>query len=467
MLPIKKNIFIAFFTTILFFQYGCQQTTTSPTQSSILEKFYTIGSKQIAADIIRTSDGGYVMAGTVFANSSDPEGDILVLKVDSLGVEEWHKMMGKAPAPGTGNLAGKHIKYHEEGVKIVELPNGTGYTVAANRTYVAYPNSSSTSGTHEQTKIVFYKLNNTGVPSNTDGYELMNHHQLTDKIADFKMDGNNYILTGFTEMISTVSPTAGTTDILTALLDNNFNLLWQQGSLAYGFDGKDYGTSVQILPNAYLICGTSEEKYSDTSGNNYYVPQLIVVKMTKVGGVPVNPQFYGDQTHAFEGGYSTYNSNNQIITILGNVKGGTSANTGKLAILQVEQAGLSAQTPNPSVFGMQMISPTAPTSTSINNRFKAQSIAELPNNGGFLISSTMTDNLSQDICVSKLDNNLVPATTNWPYYHGYASGQMTSPGNEVAATVLPVIDNGNVTGTAFTGTIDNNTPTSKIAWVKF
>ncbi|BDS12234.1 hypothetical protein [Aureispira anguillae] len=471
----KRNLLATLLTLVIGMQFSCKKDAPAPINPppSILEQFYSIGAKQVASDLIRTSDGGYLMVGTSYPNTTDPEGDIVVIKTDSIGVQQWHSLLGKTAGAGTGNLAGMHIEYHEEGVKIAELPNQTGYTVAANRTYVAYPTASSTTGTKKQTKIVMYSLDNSGAAQTADGHELRANTDFTENVSDFKIDNSNgnlhYILTGYTTNVNPNKPNDPNngiydlTDIVTILMDASFSEVWATGATAYGFLGKDHGTSVQILPDGYLVVGTIEEQHT---ANGPFMGRLAAIKMRKDNGVPTNPMYFGDQDYNFEGAYSTYDATAGHITIAATVAGGNSAYTGQIAVLQLDE-NLNAQTPNPIAFGLTFLDPTPPTATSINNSFKVQSIAALPNNDGFLIASTMTDNLGKDICISKLNDDFSLPATDWPYYHGYTTGNSMSTTQELAGTVLPVIDNNTLIGHAFTGTFNANSSNSQIGWVRF
>lgn len=471
MFKTKKKFLVAFLSLIVGTQYSCQKDTTEPDSLNIAEEMYSIGAKSVTADIIQTSDGGYLMLGTSYATSNS-EGDIVAIKTDARGVQQWSTLMGKASNTGTGSLAGQTIKYDEEGVKVVEEADGS-YTLAGNRTYVAYPNSSSTAGIPKHTKIVFYKLSAAGSATTNDGVELRSSSEFTDKISDFKIDVSSgtiqYILTGFTSDIQTNKPndsnngTYDLTDILTLSLDANFNSLWSNSSSAYGFSGKDYGTSIQIMPNGYLVVGTSQELVSGTN----YSSRFITVLFNKTSGSPINISYFGDSNYEIEGGYSVYDATNQSTTIVGNLLGGTSGFSGRLVVFQIDD-NLNSQNPNASnsnVFGFEFINPTAPSATSLNNTFKARSIALIPNNGGFAISSTMSDNLGKDICISKLNNDFSLPATNWPHY--YSSSNSMSNSHELAGPVLPILDaNGNIEY-AYTGTFNANTSTSQIGWVLF
>lgn len=469
MFKTKKKFLVAFLSLIVGTQYSCKKDTTEPTDSATTtQQMYSIGAKSITGDMIQTSDGGYLMVGTSYA-SNNVEGDILAIKTDSRGVQQWSTLMGKPAGTGTGSLAGQTVKYDEEGVKVAEEADGS-YTLAANRTYVSYANSSS-SGVRNQTKIVFYKLSATGTAATLDGVELRSNSEFTDKISDFKIDGSQYVLTGFTTDVPSNKPNDGNngaydlTDIFTLVLDGSFNPMWSNASSAYGFSGKDYGTSIQIMSNGYLVIGTSDEQLSSSTSGNLYSPRFITVLFEKSSGTPINVSYFGDQGYELEGGYSIYDATNQLTTIVGNTTGSSVSDPGQLVVFQIDNS-LSIQSPNPSntnAFGFELINPTPPSATSINNTFKASSIALIPNNGGFAISSTLSDNLGKDICITKLANDFSLPATGWPHYYG-TSGNTSQ---ELAGPVVPMVDANGTVEYTYTGTFNANTSTSQIGWVLF
>jgi hypothetical protein len=469
MFKTKKNFLMAFLSLMLITQYGCKEDTTEPADSlNITEVMYSPGGKSVTADMIQTSDGGYIMVGTSYT-SNNTEGDIVAVKTDSRGVEQWATIMGKASEPGTGSLAGQTVKYDEEGVKVAEETDGS-YTIAGNRTYVAYPSTSSTSGVPAHSKIVFYQLSTSGTVITNDGVELRSNTEFTDKISDFKIDASSnstqYILTGYTSDIQPNKPndsnngTYDLTDITTMSLDANFNITWNTSSLAYGFSGQDYGTSIQVLSSGYLVVGTSEELASGTS----YDSRIITVMFEKSGGTPLNISYFTSQGCEFEGIHSVHDAPNQLITIVGSVVGGNSGFTGQLVALQINE-NLVQTLPSSSSSNFEFINPTAPSATSINNTFKAASIALIPNNGGFAISSTLSDNLGKDICITKLASDFSLPATGWPHYYGSANSVSTS--HEWAGPVIPMLDANGTIEYAYTGTFNANTSTSQIGWVLF
>lgn len=450
-------------------QYSCKKDTTEPTESvTTTEQMYAVGAASTTADMIQTSDGGYIMVGTSYPNNN-LHGDIVAIKTDSRGVQQWSTSMGKASGQGTGSLTGYTVNYHEEGVKVVEELDGS-FSIAGNRTYYAYSNPNSTdSGIRKQTKIVLYKLSAAGAATTTDGVELRSNSEFTDRVSDFKIDASNgstqYILTGYTTDVLMNKPADNyngsfdITDILTISLNANFDISTSWTLLTYGFSGQDYGASIQILPTGYLVVGTSEERTSGTSFNS----KIIAVIFEKSGGTPINIAYFASQGIEFEGGYSVYDATNQLITIVGNVVSG-GAFSGQLAALQIND-NLVQTLPNSASSSFEFISPTPPSTTHTGNRFKASSIALIPNNGGFAISSTLSHSLGKDICITKIASDFSLPATGWPHYYGLANGFYST--QKLVGSVLPMVDTNGTVEYAYTGTFNANTTSSQIGWVLF
>ena len=64
----------------------------------------------------QTTDGGYVMTGGIFSELGNTY-DVLVIKTDSNGIEEWNQAYGEAP--------------RDKGEAILQTTDG-GYVVVAN-----------------------------------------------------------------------------------------------------------------------------------------------------------------------------------------------------------------------------------------------------------------------------------------------------------------------------------------------
>lgn len=479
-----KNIFVNSFSGVFLLAIvigfsSCQKDTISPpNQSTAFVKYYGHVASQVAADLLRTSDGGYILLGGTNSYTSGDEKDIFVVKTDSLGNEMWSSSFGKADvqSSSTSGFKGDYLKFDEVGVRLAELPDGSMYTLACNRTYVVYPNAASNVGTRGETKVVLYQIDAaTGAPTTTDGVELHSEtaDTLTESVADMKLDSSSgvikYVLTGYTTNVPTNKATipgndnavSDRSDIFTVALDENFNITWTSGNQKYGRIGTDYGVSVQILPQGYLVCGTIERNYAGigTGGTaTTYVPysDMLAVFMDKVTGQPTNPNYYGEEGTNFLGGQSVYNPTTGRVTILGYVeKEGGVANSGKLAMVQIDEGG-TAQSINGSTLTYLDVNGAA----SDGSPFVSSSIAEIPDNEGYILSATYKETSNEhDICIIKVDPTFTIAA-NWPYYFGFneVNGGGVFTTQETAGTVIPVTEaiagtsQRKLTGYAFTGT---------------
>ncbi|CAA6810827.1 MAG: Lipoprotein, putative [uncultured Aureispira sp.] len=458
------------FVLTAYLSSSCEKEQISPINQEVaFVKYYGHVGAQTATDVVQTADGGYILLGSTNSYSTRQEMDVLVVKTDSLGNELWSSSFGRA----AGSLAGDYLRFSEEGVRIIELPNQSAYIVAANRTYFSYNNASSPagSGIKGQTKIVLYQLDYaTGAPRLDEGVELKQntYERFTEEVSDMKIDTANgvynYVLTGYTTDIQPNKPNDNDngaldkTDIFTALLNSQFAIQWTTSSLAYGFPRADYGTSVQILDGGYLICGTSEEKTNLGSVDPILLPRIITVIMEKSGGTPLNVSYFTEESYYFEGGYSVYDSDNGIITIASHVlKKGGSGDDGKVALLQVTE-NLTPVTPDAS-------GPTHCKYYDLGTRgnktsggiHAVASLALVPGNNGFILSSTQGAEGSEfesDLCVTKFDKDL-EQEEGWPYFFGYADSDRLVLTKDEAGSIIPVTAGaGNqitVSGYVFTG----------------
>jgi hypothetical protein len=445
---------------------SCQKDKISPqNQSTAFVKYYGHVATQTSSDLLRTPDGGYIMLGSTNSYNTGDEHDIFVVKTDSLGNEQWSSSFGKLDSDGDVGTAfeGDYVRYDEVGVRLAELPDGSAYAVACNRTYVTYADASSTVGRRGETKIVMYQIDAaTGAPTSQDGVELNSStaDTVTEVVSDMKIDTSSgiikYILTGMTTGVS-VKATVGNnnnevsdrSDIYTVLLDENFDILWTQGNRAYGRIGKDYGVSVQILPQGYLVCGTIESNYDPN--NNNFVPysDMLTVIMTKDQGLPIGPTYYGEEGYDYLGGHSVYDASSGLITILGHVTDGP--NEGSLAIVQVDESGARQQ--GITFYDVGGIA-------TADNPLISASIDLIPNGGGFIISATHEVGLVENnIYIMKVDEQLSDAE-GWTYFFGYddQSASAIFATKDIAGTVMPVTElvsgtsQSVLTGYAFTGT---------------
>lgn len=475
-----KNIFknswsgLLLLATLVGFS-SCQKDKISPpNQSTAFVKYYGHVATQTAADLLRTEDGGYILLGSTNSYTRGEERDIFVVRTDSLGNELWSSSFGRKNGESLASspFKGDYLRYDEAGVRLAKLPDGSAYAIACNRTYVQYANAITSVGTRGETKIVLYQIDAaTGAPSSEEGFELLSNtaDTLTEMVSDMKIDSSSgvvkYILTGMTTNVTDKATLPGNSndvsdrsDIYTVLLDENYQIVWTQGNRAYGRIGKDYGVSVQILPQGYLVCGTIENNYDATEGSFKPFSDLLSVFMIKTTGQPTNPTYYGLEGTNFKGGQSVYDPGTGRVTILGYVEtNSVSADAGSLALIQIDEGG-AAQTIN-GITGITYLD--VGRTASIGSPYTSASIAQIPDNEGFIIAATHREivNIEHDICIVKVDANFQLAE-GWPYFFGYdevGSGGLFATLEE-AGTVIPVTEGiagtsqSQLTGYAFTGT---------------
>ena len=396
--------------------------------------------------------------------------NIFVTKADSLGNEVWSATFGRegAKSDDASAFKGDYLKYDEVGVCLVELPDEAGYTIACNRTYVQYADKDASVGTRGQTKIVLFKIDReTGTvidanPNSDDrGVELNQEtaDTLTERVSDMKLDNSSgiikYVLTGMTTNVPTNKATipgndnsvSDRSDIYTVALKEDFSIDWKTGNITGGLIGEDYGVSVQILPQGYLICGTIDRNYDPTGASFQPYSDLLAVFMDKTSGQPTNPNFYGSGASDFRGGHSVYNAAEGRVTIFGHVEAeGGSGQAGRLVLVQIDEGG-AAQSINSSLITYLDVKGTASSSSP----YISASIAELPDNEGFVLSSTYKEfvNIEHDICIIKVSPDF-EIGEEWPFFFGYnevGDGGVFATQDE-AGTVLPITET--ITGTSQT-----------------
>jgi len=469
----KKNILFMLFVLIAYLSSSCQKDQISPANQEVaFVKYYGHVGDQTATDVIPTSDGGYVLLGSTNSYSAREEMDILVVKTDSLGNELWSSAFGRTEGEVDPDF--RYLRFSEEGIRIIELPDQSAYVLAANRTYYDYPSASSEGPVGEsKTKIVLYQLDYaTGAPTSTSGIELMTtgtNSPFTEKVSDMKLDtaggGVKFILTGYTKNIKPNKPDDDYSgffdekDVFTVLLNADFSIDPSWLNFVYGFAGSDYGTSVQITSEGYLICGISDFDHSATGQAADYVPSILVVLIQKSGGTPLNEKEYALKEYHFGGGYSVFDADNNKLTIAVNVDNalGANAEKGNVGLFQIQLSSINftVVTPNSTDgIGCQYYD-LGDINGSTGKEHLVESIALLPGDEGFILSTTQKSSLFEsDICIAKFDRNL-NVEEGWPYYFGYSDKSSLVLTNDKAGSVIPIISGTgnqiNISGYAFTG----------------
>ncbi len=455
-----KKISIYIFPIILFFFTGCEPDVIAPpNQGLAFIKYFGHVLDQQASDIKRTPDLGYILVGSTNAYSTSS--DIFIVKTDQEGNELWSVALGENPPSGTD--------YGEDGIGVVVLADGS-YVIAGNKKYI---NTSGANPVIERTKIVMYKLAIDGsieVGPITLRESDTNH---SDEVAEMEWDryqtANVVVLTGNTTNVTVGKPggpfpATDFKDIFTARVDvdNNFDIPWNT-SLAYGFDGEDYGVSVQVLTTGYVVVGHDQQAiYKD---NGEYRDNIRLVQYDRVSGGINNTIDEGNKTNKYVGGYSTIDTVNNRITVFSTSLAPTSPNIslqfgGEAVIMQTDFDLVVRTFPRPV-----SLSNALPLTNTGKQQVYSRGIDFVDDDDGFVLSMTVaalnSDNsvAASDMAVTKLDNNL-NQEAGWPFYAGFQSSDNGGSTFQDAASIIVVQDtvagsNKKVlSGYAMTGTFD-------------
>jgi len=213
------------------------------------------GSGYEGANAIKpTSDGGYVVAGTISGPAdgdvdTGDDGGIWVIKTAADGVLTWNRRMGGLGGPGQG----------DEVRDIVQTPDG-GYLVVGS----TGSNGGDVSGNHGGYDAWLVKLDASGAMVQQRCFGGTD----TDYAYRIAYAGSGrYVIVGLSASNDgDVSGNHGSGDIWVFMLDPDFNLLWQKclgGSMA------EYGFGIaRTADNGTIITGYTGSNDGDVSGNH-------------------------------------------------------------------------------------------------------------------------------------------------------------------------------------------------------
>jgi hypothetical protein len=309
-MKVKHCFVIILFSLLLV--YACKKEQIAPSnQRDAFVKYFGHIRDQKASDIKRTSDGGYLLLGSSNSFSVSNEDDFYLIKTDSLGNEQWSKTFGD----GQGG-------FDEEGVAILVLPNEEGYIIAGNRTKMIVVAGQSRS---DGTNIVLYKLDLDG---NTIWEKILRPNTASSVKSDFVKDikptrEGGFVLIGQTSKVNigkneyTLYAAYDKQDILILKLDALGNTIWES---TRGFVGLDYGSSVELVDNDFVITGSSEIRVGGSPSTPIFLKQILVAKLRGTTGNEIFYENFGDANMYVEAAYSCYDSINGVISIIAHVE---------------------------------------------------------------------------------------------------------------------------------------------------
>lgn len=436
---------------------ACKKDKIAPPKQDVaFIKYYGHVLDQEGVDVqtIVNADGQreYLILGSTYSFSENGKyRDMYLVKTDSLGNEIWSVKYGddtQTEIPDFLIQLGEKYEYDEVGRRIVVLADGSGYLLAGTRQRIEKDENGV--DVPKEKRIVLYLVDAAGAVVQTTvlrgkdiGNPVDRNNLYSDEIYDIKQlvaqdgtTGEGFVLTGRTTNVDTLKPNYNVGDnrlldkfdIYTARLETDLTYRWQR---AYGFIRSDWGASVEIVPDGYVVVGTA----NILQGSGSFYQNFLLVKYKAESGNILNQDNFGGQQYKIEAAHSCYDPVTGVITSLGHVVPQTlspSAQDGNLILIRTNTNLL-----NPENFQNPVIS----TFITMPGESQAASIQVLPNQAGYVMSATTRNGifvnnstgtvLSNDIAIIKIGQNLVLSEATMRTY-GYIKEDM-------AGTVVPVI----------------------------
>jgi hypothetical protein len=175
--------------------------------------------------VSQTSDGGYIISGTTDRHWATNSHDILLLKTDRFGNEQWNKSF--------------HHQYGDGGIDVLETNDG-GYIVLG-------MNGVST-GTWDDILLIKTDINGNMEWNRTFGGPYLEYGSEIQKTND-----GGYIIIG-----STPGPDPYSTDFILVIKTDSYGIMQWNYTYAYKNETSNHGESIkQTADNGYIILGNT------------------------------------------------------------------------------------------------------------------------------------------------------------------------------------------------------------------
>jgi hypothetical protein len=216
----------------------------------------------ITNSIQQTIDGSYVLISTTSSNDGDVSGnhgqnDVWVVKLSSLGLLQWQKCLG-----GTiGEAAGLIQQTLDGGYVLIGFTNS---------------NDGNVSGNHGSGDIWVVKLSSLGV---VQWQRCLGGSGADDRKSIKQTSDQGYVIIGYTRSNDgDVSGNHGQTDIWVVKLSSLGVIQWQK---CIGGSGDEQGYSIQQTSDeGYVFTGLTSSNDGDVSGNHGGQYDLVVLKLS-------------------------------------------------------------------------------------------------------------------------------------------------------------------------------------------
>jgi hypothetical protein len=457
----RKTYFLALLAAVFAFS-SCDKFNNNiapANQSLSFFKYYGHVYEQVAADVARTSDGGYIILGS--SNSFVTENDrgifynFYVVRTDSLGNEIWSQSYGTS-------------QFDNIAKRIIVLPDDAGYLLAGNRQRIDY---STGQALRAEKRITLIAIDLEGAIITESTLPDANNNGFDYEMNDIKMlENGDFALTGSTTNVNTNKPSFNSatdnTDIYTARVSNTLTISSALGGwqVADGFSGNDVGVSIHAVSNAFIVTGTTQT-YNTQSTFNY---DYIVVKYTPNFAAILNQQAYGDLGKNLIAADAAYDSVAGVLTILGNEQLSFAIGDdepGELALMQCNVPNQRNNVISRSSVTLPSCIYTNGSSSKAGSGSKAASIMLLPNNAGFLATSTSTRiaGVNTDLHLMNISPQL---QVQWDWLFGTGGTLERAASAILVQEINPDLTDPPVIGYAITGTFDFGPGNSMIGLIK-
>ena len=237
--------------------------------------------------IQQTSDGGFIVSGTVQSTDGDVTGnhgfyDYWIVKLDAAGNMQWQKTLG-----GSGDDNSLSIRQTTDAGYIT-----TGYSISTN---------GDVTGNHGDWDVWLVKLNGTG---NIQWQKCLGGINAEAGYSVQQTADGGYIIAGFsTSNNGDVTGNHGAQDYWIIKTDSNGNIQWQK-SLGGSFN--DGATSIkQTTDGNYVIAGYTASTDGDITGN-HGAQDFWIVKLATCTQAPASPAAINGNTSPCQGATVTY-----------------------------------------------------------------------------------------------------------------------------------------------------------------
>lgn len=282
-------------------------TNTIICQAPAIEwaRCYGSSGTDIAYEIKKTSDSGYIIVGRSDAADGDVTqnhgySDLWIIKIDNEGTIEWEKSLG-----------GSNYDCYSNGqIRIyagIELTHDGGYIIATNTT----SNDGDVSGNHGESDYWIVKVNSVG--------DIQWQKCYGGTYSEYAMDiektsDGGYIVVGTTNSnngdVSGNHNNDGSTDIWVIKINDTGELQWQK---CLGGSFSESASSVRHTPEGgYIIAGHTRSIDGDVS-HNYGENDCWVIKLNGTGNIEWEKTLGGSEWEELHGNSIEITSDNGYI----------------------------------------------------------------------------------------------------------------------------------------------------------